>query len=392
TASWNTVYSQSYAVCSGTHIEAPTYVLGPQHTEDGTSNLRLRFDSRMRGVPMMAPHAVRYYETEMDNVILQPNAEPFLNSVTPNGTMTIAIGDSQLFSADVNDTDGDSLTYFSFDGGTTQTESFLLDTSSYIGEASSGPYSLDAWTSDEDYNSTLIGVATIYLDAIPIVNSVSPAGITNLGLGQTQLFTADVTDADVEALYSWTVNGTEICTTANCLINTTDLLSGSVLPGLNNITLTTTDADGNYSSSQTQYVRLFNNSACNDDISVTCEWEGALTSTIGTTTIVFSDVSGIVSAGEVVVSDTSVYVDSGSVANNPASIAFTSVGDTTYIPYKDGEICANCGPVHNDGDTMSFDVEGFSNYTYGPANYVNGTVLYDFNDCDNFSACNMTEI
>jgi len=64
------------------------------------------------------------------------------------------------------------------------------------------------------------------------------------------------------------------------------------------------------------------------------------------------------------------WVNTTSVFDNPATITFNNVGSSIYRPIKDGERCLDCSNVVNDGNTLIFDVTGFSNYTYDdPENY-----------------------
>ncbi len=86
-------------------------------------------------------------------------------------------------------------------------------------------------------------------------------------------------------------------------------------------------------------------------------------------------------ASEVSFGNNWVYVDSGSSANVPATITFSNVNSLSYIPYRNGVVCLSiyCSNIVNDGQSITFDVNGFSNYSieFDTSGYTGSFVIAD---------------
>ncbi len=72
-----------------------------------------------------------------------------------------------------------------------------------------------------------------------------------------------------------------------------------------------------------------------------------------------------------------VTVQTGTYYDRPSSITF-NVNNALFVPYKDGVVCgAECSNINNDGSVLSFDVSGFSTYTYGASGISNVNVYHN---------------
>jgi hypothetical protein len=82
-------------------------------------------------------------------------------------------------------------------------------------------------------------------------------------------------------------------------------------------------------------------------------------------TVNFTNINGVLNANDIQTGSNWIYVKNTSNANVPAHIIF-NVTDPSVVPFKDGVPCGTaCSNVLNDGNTLSFNVLGFSNYSYG---------------------------
>lgn len=110
--------------------------------------------------------------------------------------------------------------------------------------------------------------------------------------------------------------------------------------------------------------------ACNDSLIFPCAINSVYDYSVGNIITNFTTITGIINSGDIQSGTDWIYVNSSSVANVPATITFNNVTNSTYVPYRDGLVCgAECSNITNDGNTLTFDVSGFSNYSYGNATY-----------------------
>ena len=84
--------------------------------------------------------------------------------------------------------------------------------------------------------------------------------------------------------------------------------------------------------------------------------------------VTLKNVTGTINPGEVQYTSSWVNVESTSVANVPAIISFVVQGSNA-VPTRNGEICTSqyCSNIVRTGDSLTFDVTGFSNYSYTQA-------------------------
>lgn len=106
--------------------------------------------------------------------------------------------------------------------------------------------------------------------------------------------------------------------------------------------------------------------------------------------------SGTTQVNDVIISETFVYAEDS--FNKPASISF-NVNNEFYEPFRNGYVCnaTYCSNIVNDGNTLTFDVSGFSNYTYGIASLgnievsINDTSTITLNETPYYVFFNWTE-
>jgi hypothetical protein len=60
----------------------------------------------------------------------------------------------------------------------------------------------------------------------PVINSISPSERVELRQGESQLYTADVTDNEADGVYSWRLDGVEVATTETYTANWDDIEAG----------------------------------------------------------------------------------------------------------------------------------------------------------------------
>jgi hypothetical protein len=78
----------------------------------------------------------------------------------------------------------------------------------------------------------------------PVINSISPSTRVELRRGQQQVYTADVTDDEDDAVYSWRLNGDEVATTTTYTAKWEDISAG-----IYDVTLFVTDGEYDDTSS-----------------------------------------------------------------------------------------------------------------------------------------------
>jgi hypothetical protein len=105
-----------------------------------------------------------------------------------------------------------------------------------------------------------------------------------------------------------------------------------------------------------------------------CDISGAYNYSSTVLKVLFSGVTGTVNSGDFSAGTNWVYVNSSSALNVPATINFSGVSYPTHVNIiKDGALCVDCENVTTGDDYFTFDVTGFSNYTY------NYTACFDGN-------------
>jgi len=111
---------------------------------------------------------------------------------------------------------------------------------------------------------------------------------------------------------------------------------------------------------------------CNGIVSGTCNATTAVNYTDGNkVSMEFTSIPGLeVSVSEILTGDDWVFIDSASALNREAKITFSDANWENIIVNRDGIECSGsyCSNVNHTGTTLSFDVTGFSNYSYTGTN------------------------
>jgi surface protein len=115
---------------------------------------------------------------------------------------------------------------------------------------------------------------------------------------------------------------------------------------------------------------------CNPDLSnAPCNITGFYTYNNGNINVEFSNVTGEVNTGDILSGTDWVSVNSSSALNVPAKITFNNANFNVVL-YKDGVKCGtNCSNIVKNSNMISFNVTGFSNYSYVYYNLSNWTSL-----------------
>jgi len=191
------------------------------------------------------------------------NTQPTIDSVTVNGDSVGSFGSYTILDnevadvvAQITDNEGDATIYWTVDtpvtGQTTGNvpnfvTSYSIDASQY----SLGEHTVQIRT--DDGSQGFIFQFTLNIEQSntePVINSITPNDRIELKNGETQLFTANVTDEDGDADYTWTLGGVTVSTSDTFQADCDD-----IKPGIYTLTLTVNDSEYTKTKSSTLEIR-----------------------------------------------------------------------------------------------------------------------------------------
>ena len=152
------------------------------------------------------------------------NNPPVINSQAPaSSTVNITTGNSQTFTVNASDADGDTITYsWTVNGTAAGTNSSSFTYTPIV----DGQYPVvvtvdDGKTPAAQQNKatwTLVATSQVPVNHAPVINSHTPANTTiTLNVGDSQNFSITASDQDSgdTLIYSWAVNGTSVGTNSD---------------------------------------------------------------------------------------------------------------------------------------------------------------------------------